>query len=735
MSIQLLSSIKKVLLGLLLAGSLVSSSGFAAGLLSPIGSNLPELELKRHDVEVTIQDGFVTTSVDQVFANPGSDDVDALYSFPIPDGAAVSEFTVWIDGQAITGEVFEKQKAREIYEEEKSAGRETGLAEQKGYQRFELNVSPVRAGQETRIRLQYLQTADIQTGIGRYIYPLESGGVDEAQINFWTANEKVTEQFRFRLNLRSAYPIEALRAPYINDAIITQTTPGEWTLEIDRRIQVSASVATKQVDETTHQTIAQGEDAAQVLSINNPAEGVSLQNTFNQLNNPAVPGSAVTTLDQDIVMYWRLARDLPGSVEMIAHREPGQSKGTFMMTLTPGDDLKLIEEGRDWVFVLDMSGSMQGKYATLAEGVRQAFDRMKTGDRFRIVMFNNQAREITNGWTEISPATVAEYSDKVSAINPGSGTNLFAGIEKGLRGIDKERTTGVILVTDGVANIGETKKRGFLKLIRKYDARLFSFIMGNEANRPLLKSIAKASNGFALNISNSDDIVGKIMESTQRVNHEAMHDVRVKLTGIRTDDLTPERLGSIYRGQQLIVFGHYWQAGQLKIDLDARISGQNKNYNTRFDLPETATTHPEIERMWAFAKIQALKDERDLLDNSNDVDQAMTDLALEYGLVTEHTSMVVMREDAFLGRGIDRKNARRVKKEHQAQQQRSQQSVTSTRIDSGNSGNQPMFTGSRPTFGGGGGAFDIYWLILLLPAWIVAANQSVGRSKPSAASE
>jgi hypothetical protein len=56
---------------------------------------------------------------------------------------------------------------------------------------------------------------------------------------------------------------------------------------------------------------------------------------------------------------------LPGSVEMIAYKEQAGDRGTFMLTITPGDDLAPNTEGRDWVFVLDLSGSMNGKFQSL----------------------------------------------------------------------------------------------------------------------------------------------------------------------------------------------------------------------------------------------------------------------------------------------------------------------------------------------------------------------------------
>ncbi|MFC1797589.1 VIT domain-containing protein, partial [Pseudomonadota bacterium] len=92
---------------------------------------------------------------------------------------------MWIDGQPVTGEVLEQEQARQLYEEEKAAGRDAGITEKNSYRTFETRVSPVRAGQDTRLRLVYLQPAEVDTGIGRYVYPLEEGGVDEEKLAFW----------------------------------------------------------------------------------------------------------------------------------------------------------------------------------------------------------------------------------------------------------------------------------------------------------------------------------------------------------------------------------------------------------------------------------------------------------------------------------------------------------------------------------------------------------------------
>ena len=77
--------------------------------------------------DMTIEDGYAITEVDQTFSNPNQQDLEAIYSFPTPEKGVVSEFTVWIDGKPVIGEVLEKQKAQQLYEEEKAAGRDAGM--------------------------------------------------------------------------------------------------------------------------------------------------------------------------------------------------------------------------------------------------------------------------------------------------------------------------------------------------------------------------------------------------------------------------------------------------------------------------------------------------------------------------------------------------------------------------------------------------------------------------------
>ena len=667
----------------------------AAGLLTPKGQS-GSLDIRDHNVRVVVEDGYVITEIDQVFINAGANDEEAVYSFPVPSHAAVAEFTYWIDGKPVTGEVLKKEAALKLYEDEKAAGRETALAEKDEYRTFDMSVYPVRANSDVRIRLVYVQSASTDTGIGRYVYPLEEGGVDEERIAFWEVKDAVTGSFSFDLELKSSYPVDAVRLPEQPNAVLNQIDAGHWTISLGSVGSNPASVEF----ETQVAALEAGEAPA-----------------------PAVASSGVANLDKDIVVYWRHAPDLPGSVDLVTYKPDASGRGTFMLTFTPGDDLPVIEDGRDWVFVLDVSGSMQGKFATLADGVQQALGKLNPNDRFRIFTFNDSARELTGKFVNASADNVRHYTDEVGRLQAGGSTNLYAGLSAGLDGLDSDRTSGIALVTDGVANVGVTEKKEFLKMMEKHDVRLFTFIMGNSANRPLLEAMTEVSDGFAMETSNSDDIAGQLLQATAKIHHAALHDINLEINGLKVADRTPERIGSLYHGEQLQVLGHYWGSDEARVRLSGQVAGKDVEYKTAFFMPAQSDLNPELERIWAYATIENLQSKMDYFGADQDTEDAITDLATEFGLVTDYTSMIVVRDEVFVAQGISRTNRDRVAVERVAQQTRSTQAPQNRRVDQ----QQPMYQKKRPSTGGGGGGSWSLQLLLLMSGLLLLRRRRQGK--------
>src|SRR3954454_1384713 len=96
----------------LLVGTL--SSAQAAGLLIPEEKTLPPLAMLNHKVSIAVEEQVAVTRVEQTFRNHTDRQLEATYLFPVPKGASVNKFTMWVDGKETKGELVESDKARDI---------------------------------------------------------------------------------------------------------------------------------------------------------------------------------------------------------------------------------------------------------------------------------------------------------------------------------------------------------------------------------------------------------------------------------------------------------------------------------------------------------------------------------------------------------------------------------------------------------------------------------------------
>ena len=615
----------------------------AAGILTATGSPQQPIQIRDHHVDVLINNGFARTTVTQTFFNPNANDLEAVYSFPVPRSASLAEVTVWNGERETHGEVIDKEEAARIYKEEKDKGNESGIAEKNAFYTFDFGVSPVRANSEVRIRFVYYQPLEVDTGVGRYVYPLQDGGTDDATaMNFWTTNAKVENSFSMNVELKSAWPVADIRMPGVTPDVNEKLGDGHHRIRFDR----------------------------------NDAK-----------------------LDRDFVLYYKLADNLPGRIELIPYRAARDKPGTFMMVVTPGVDLQPLTGGADYTFVLDVSGSMQTKIRTLADGVVKVLGTMKPQDRFRIITFSYSAQRICD-WTPATPENVTAACERIKSLTANGSTNLFAGVTMALQGLDADRCSSIVLVTDGVTNTGVVAPDAFHKLLAQYDVRVFGFLMGNSGNWPLMRTICDATGGFYAGVSNDDDIVGQIMLAKGKITHEALHDAKLTVSGVDAEKVTDVLLGKVYRGQQLVMFGRYDKPGKATVTLKAKLTGQDKAYSTTFEFPETATENPEIERLWALNQIELIE----VKENAGQLPEheaktAIRDLGLQYQIVTDHTSMLVLADEAFQKHGIERRNQQRVAVEHAAQAAQANQPPRNNRIDQP----QPAFDKSAPHVGNGGG--------------------------------
>ncbi len=169
----------------------------------PEPSPLVQLAIRYHRVQVTIENQVAITRVDQVFHNPNDWTVEGTYIYPLPLDAAVTGFTLWVDGEPVEGKVLDAVEARRTYEEIVSSLRDPALLEYAGQGAVEASIFPIPPLGERRVELEYTQALSAENGLVRYTYPLNT-----EKFSLWPL-----ENVSVSVDIQSAEPIRAIYSP------------------------------------------------------------------------------------------------------------------------------------------------------------------------------------------------------------------------------------------------------------------------------------------------------------------------------------------------------------------------------------------------------------------------------------------------------------------------------------------------------------------------------------------
>src|SRR3954462_12108906 len=148
----------------------------ASGLLIPIEKQLPPLAMVNPTVNVAIEDQVAVTTIEQSFRNHTNRQLEATYIMPVPKGASVRKFSMWVDGKAIPGELVEAAKARKIYTDIVQRTLDPGLLEYIGNDLLQFKVFPILPGKDQKVIVQFTSVAVADNSIVEYVYPLKTDG-------------------------------------------------------------------------------------------------------------------------------------------------------------------------------------------------------------------------------------------------------------------------------------------------------------------------------------------------------------------------------------------------------------------------------------------------------------------------------------------------------------------------------------------------------------------------------
>ncbi len=348
--------------------------------------------------------------------------------------------------------------------------------------------------------------------------------------------------------------------------------------------------------------------------------------------------------NENATVRWRTGAAPPSG---IIYYGEWDGTGYFLHVFDPDPTIFGEEQvGKDFVFILDKSGSMRGqKFEKSKEALEHIYGTLDEEDRFSLVLFNGNAWQYSDSLVPVDESTVGCVLDYIRALEPGGSTNIHSGVVSalGLLGEDGSSVPVIVLLTDGRANTGIYHSSEFRRAVQyanTVDASIFSIAVGGDADWTLVEALSLENHGRAIWVTESDDMVPSITKFVEGFSHPLVSDLRFDY-GPGANQVHPESVRAHYRGSEVLVAGRL-EHGLEDIPLMLNATGAAGDTNIEQTFPiEVLPVHDYVPRFWAFSRIKHLLDEMKYAGPDDTSVEEITDLAIEFHFVTDYTSLFV----------------------------------------------------------------------------------------------
>ena len=548
------------------------------------------MAVRYHHVTVTIQNQVAHTDIDQVFLNDTDmDSIEAIYVFPLPEGATFTNFTLYVDGEPMEAEVLDADSARNYYESIVRQHLDPALLEYIGTNSFRARIWPVRAHGERRLQISYDEILTYDNGLIRYLYPL----------NTEKFSAKPLESVRIEIDLSSLDPIKSIYSP--SHTIITQKTD-----DYHAEITYHEENVTPDSDFLLYYTISPEEVGMNILTYRESEE----DGFYLLLAAPQVEVESSEVIDKRMIFVIDRSGSMSGE-KIVQARE---ALKFCVHNLNDGDLFNIID------FDDQITSFKSSPVAVESNAISEALKYIETLN--------------ARGGTNINDALLTGLDN----MQEDAYSNMIIFLTDG------QPTTGEIDVTRILANILAANDN---------NSRIFIFGVGYNVNTHLLDQLSEQNNGVSVYISPDEDIEIAISNFYQKISAPVLSDCQLDFVSIEVSDQFPNTVPDLFKGSQLVQLGKYLSTGQETVTLSGLVNGETHLFTCSGDFTAEDLTYDFIPRLWAIRKVGDLLNIIRLEGENDALIEEVIALAKRYGIITPYTSFLitgdVMPEDNFWG--------------------------------------------------------------------------------------
>src|SRR6266853_1086994 len=594
-------------------GHVSAQSGATQGALQavdPNGKPKALCPLKHTDVKAEISGFLSRVVVTQEFENPFKEKIEAVYTFPLPQKAAVDDMTMIVGDRTVRGKILRREEAQAVYEAAKSNGQTASLLDQERPNIFTQSVANILPGEQIKITISYVETLRYEDGAYEFVFPMVVG---PRYIPGPATGAPVNAQVNAKGN---GFAPNTDRVPD-GSRITPQPVPEGMRVghDISLDVTLDAGVPIDALSTKTHEVNVERPDDHRAR--------VTLK------DQAAIP-------NKDFILRYDVAGKKIEDALLVHNSDKG---GYFTLILQP--PLRVTAEDvmpKELVFVLDTSGSMSGFPIEKAkETMKLALDNLYPSDTFNLITFSGDEHILFPAPVPATKENLAKAQAFLESRQGGGGTEMMKAIKASMDPSDRQDHVRVVcFMTDGyVGNdmeiIGEVQKHP--------NARVFAFGIGGSVNRFLLDGMAKYGRGEVEYVALNDDGSAAARRFHERVRNPLLTDISVDWNGLPVADVYPKTIPDLFGAKPVILSGRYTGTGKGVIRLKGKMSDRDFVREIPVDFSSSQSRHDVLATLWARTRVDDLMS-RDFKgaqqgNMQDEVKQAITNLGLDYRLMTQ----------------------------------------------------------------------------------------------------
>lgn len=559
--------------------------------------SVDRLPLKSTDATVSIAGVTADVVITQRYRNEGTRAIEARYVFPGSTQAAVHGLRFRLGEREIKATIREKHQARLEYTEAKASGKTSALLEQDRPNVFSMNVANILPGDEVDVELRYTERLVPTEGRYQFVFPTVVGP-------------------RYRSPTSAVADVPAAE---ISTGVLTLSAVIESPLPV-------TDVASRSHD-------------VKVSGVGGTRVEVALKPSGKDA-------------DRDFLLDYRLAGNAVAG-GLLLHE--GGTENTFLALVEPPKVVAPAEiSPRDYVFVVDVSGSMQGYPIETAKTLlRRLIGDLRPTDTFNVMLFSGDSRMLSEMSVPATTQNIALALRLLADQRGSGGTEIVPALRRVValpRTPELSRT--VVVVTDGYVSV----EREVFDLIRRNlaNTNVFAFGIGTSVNRHLIEGIARAGRGEPFVVTRPAEADAQADRLRRIIDRPVLTSLHAEFRGMQVYDVEPAVLPDVMAGRPVVIVGKYRLDKSDLRTPSMVLEGRTPKGTFRqvtWAKP-VARDNPALPLLWARDRIRTLSDD-EALEGGDAQRTAITALGLQYGLLTQYTSFIavdqVVRNDAAVG--------------------------------------------------------------------------------------